>query len=176
MKRLLGLLVCTFLFNSCDDGAITLKSFNFDPAAAVQNCDVNNGLFFKIKGKEALILEIPVSSFPNEVTPGNEPRTLLIDGSNKLSYRLFNSTVDNTYFCSSIPPISPIVTEEWNAASGLENVSGLIKITTTEIKNPTTFELTGYNHYIVFKNVTFVSNSNSFVYDEYIFGNYVTGL
>ena len=41
MKRFLGLLLCVLLFNSCDDGDIKLETFNFDTAAAINDCDVN---------------------------------------------------------------------------------------------------------------------------------------
>lgn len=174
MKRFLSLLVCTFIFNSCDDGDINFKSFNFDTAAPVTDCPDNNGLFFKINGNEALILQIPLSSFPNEVTPAGE-NTVLIDSQNKVIYRLFSGTVTNNYFCSSVPPVTPTVSDEWTASNGVADVSGMIEITTTEIIN-TDNVLTGYNHFIVFKNVTFLNSENSFVYESYIFGNYVTSI
>lgn len=177
MKRFLGLLICAFIFNSCDDGDMNLKSFNFDTAAPVIDCSENNGLFFKIRGNEALILETSLSSaFPNEITPVGEPRTLLINTENHVIYRLFSGTVPESYFCSSVPPVAPTVSDEWNASEGVADVSGIIEITTTEIINPTTLAVTGYNHLIVFKNITFSNSENSFVYENYIFGNYVTSI
>ena len=176
MKRFIGLLVCMVIFNSCDDGNLTLENFNFDSAIAVQSCPVNNDLYFKTKNNEALILKTSTAAFPNAVTPVNSPRTVVIDSNNQVIYRLFSGTVTSNYFCSSIPPATPIVSNEWNAAPGVENISGLIQITTTEIINPTTQAVSGYNHRIVFKNITFTGTTNSFVYEEYIFGNYVTTL
>lgn len=176
MKRFLGLLVCAFIFNSCDDGDITLENFNFDTAAAVNDCTVNNNLYFKIKNSEALILKTPATSFINEETPAGTPRKLIINTTNQVIYRLFSSTVTSDYFCADVPPATPTVTDEWNAAEGVQDMSGLIEITTTKIFNPDTQVLTGYNHYIVFKNITFFNSTNSFVYEDYIFGNYVTTL
>jgi hypothetical protein len=174
MKRFIGLLVCILLFNSCDDGDIKLDTFNFDPAAAINDCDVNNGLFFKVKNNEALILKTPISTFANVVTAANTPRTLLISSTNQVVYRLFNSIISSAYFCASFPPASPTVEDEWNAAYGVTDTSGLIEVTTTAILDPTTQAVTGYNHYVVFKNITFSNGTNSFTYESYIFGNFVT--
>ena len=174
MKRFIGLLVCVLLFNSCDDGDIKLDTFNFDPAAAINDCDVNNGLFFKVKNNEALILKTPISTFENVVTATNTPRTILISSTNKVIYRLFDSIISSAYFCSSYPPASPSVVDEWNAAYGVTGTSGLIEVTTTAILDPTTLAVTGYNHYVVFKNITFSNGTNSFTYASYIFGNFVT--
>ncbi|MEY3500910.1 MAG: hypothetical protein RL308_2579 [Bacteroidota bacterium] len=174
MKRLIGLLACIMLFNSCDDGDIKLDTFNFDPAAAINDCDVNNGLFFKVKNNEALLLKTPISTFENVVTAANTPRTLLISSTNQVVYRLFDSIISNAYFCSTFPPASPMVLDEWNAAYGVTGTSGLIEVTTTAVLDPTTQAVTGYNHYVVFKNITFSNGTNSFTYASYIFGNFVT--
>jgi len=176
MKRFLGLVLCTLLFISCDDEDIKLDTFNFDPATAINDCDVNNGLFFKVKNNEALILQTPISTFANLVTAASTPRTVLISSANKVVYRLFNSIISNAYFCASFPPASPSVSDEWNAAAGVAGTSGIIEVTTTEILNPTTQVLTGYNHYVVFKNITFSNGINSFTYAQYVYGNFVTSI
>lgn len=176
MKRFFGLLSLCFLVNSCDEGAILLQKFDFDSAAPIEDCETNNGLFFKLNGNEALLLQIPITAFKNEVTAENSPRIVVINSTNRVLYRLFDTTVSTTYFCSIIPPSTPVVTEEWIAKNGVAGVSGEIKITTTAILNPTTGTLTGYNHKIVFTNITFEKGSDSFVYEEYIFGNYITAV
>jgi hypothetical protein len=175
MKKIIGLCALLLLFNSCDDGDLTIKKFNFDTSAKVETCS-GKGLFFKIKNNEALILSIPVTSFPNVVTPENQPTTIIISATNKVTYRLFDSNVTTSYFCEILPPATPTVLEEWYANNGVTAVSGLIEITTTEIINPTTTLLTGYNHLIVFKNITFTKGGNSFTYDTYTFGSYITSL
>ncbi|MSP84735.1 MAG: hypothetical protein EXR18_02760 [Flavobacteriaceae bacterium] len=176
MKRFFGLLFCSFLFNSCDDGNIKFDTFNFDPAVAINSCSVNNGLFFKVKNNEALILQTPISTFANLVTTANTPRTILVSSTNKVVYRLFNTIISNAYFCSLLPPASPTVSDEWNAAAGVIGTSGIIEVTTTETLNPTTQVLTGYNHYVVFKNITFSNGINSFTYAQYVYGNFVTSI
>ena len=36
MKKIIGLLVFAFIFNSCNDGELKIQTFNFDPAAVNQ--------------------------------------------------------------------------------------------------------------------------------------------
>jgi len=175
MKKILGLLSCILILGSCDDGDITTKGINFDPSAPVKSCSANDGLYYKINGPEALIVQTPSSSFANEITPENQPRTVLIDNTNtKVILRSFNATVSDSYFCSVIPPSTPDVTEEWDALTGVSGQSGYFEITTTEIVNQGTQAITGYNHHIIFKNITFANSKSSFVYDNYVYGNYVT--
>jgi hypothetical protein len=73
-------------------------------------------------------------------------------------------------FCETIPPSSPIVNDEWIATAGK------IQITTTAIKstNAATGQtsITGYNHNIVFKNITFAKKNGTQVYETFAFGDY----
>ena len=176
MKRFFGILLLYLFFTSCDDGTLLLEKFDFDSTKPVEDCTVNNGLFFKTNGNEALLLQIPITAFANEVTAENNPRTFVINSTNKVIYRLFDATVSSAYFCSLIPPATPKVSEEWVAKNGISGVSGEIKITTTEITNPDTGEITGYNHKIIFTAITFEKEEYSFVYEEYFFGNYTTSI
>ncbi|MEW5675873.1 hypothetical protein ABGT15_06130 [Flavobacterium enshiense] len=173
MKKFFGLLVCAMLLSSCDDGDLVLESFNFD-AATIQKC-TDKEVLFKINGGELLLLDIPASNFPNEATPVDTPRIVTISGSNRVLYRKYNGTITNNTICSVIPPANPTVINEWTAATG-----GTIQIISTEKTtiDPVTSEVTvtGYNHQIKFINIQFVSNDNTFVFEEYLFGTYTTDL
>lgn len=175
MKRFISILLITIFLNSCDDGNLTIEKFNFDTTASIQSCE-SKSLYYKLSNKEALLLQIPASSFVNEVTPVGEPRQIIINSTNKLVYRLYNENASSDVFCATIPPASPKIVEEWTAIDGVANVSGIIEITTTAIKDDTTLAITGYNHSVVFKNITFKNNSQSFVYEQYVFGNYTTSI
>lgn len=168
MKKLIILLASTFLFPSCDDGDITLESFNFD-AATIQNCTDNN-LVFKINDKELLLLSIPESSFTNMETPDGSPRVVSINSTNQIVYRLYSANVSSTAICSTLPPASPVVQKEWNATGGT------IEIITDALYALDGITITGYTHNIKFKNVNFSNTENSFSFTEYIFGNYETDL
>lgn len=173
MKKLLGIFACMVLLASCDDGDIVLQSFDFD-AATIQKCG-DRELLFKTKGEELLLVDIPASNFPNEVTAEGTPRIVTISSTSRVLYRKYNGTVSSATICSDVPPASPTVVNEWGAATG-----GQIQIITTEKTetDPDTNEVTvvGYNHQIKFINIQFVGTEDSFVFEEYLFGTYTTDL
>lgn len=170
MKKIIVLLASVFMLQACDDGDITLESFNFD-TVSVQNCPTNN-LVFKVNGKELLLISIPEADepFANEVTVVGTPRIINVNTTNRIVYRLYSANVTSTTICSTLPPASPIVQKEWNATGGT------IEIITNAIYAANGTTITGYTHNIKFVNVNFSSPENSFSFTEYIFGNYVTPL
>lgn len=171
MKRFLGILICAFAFNGCDDGDLTLETINFENAQT-QSCSTND-IIYKLKEKEALLLEIPKTLFVNEPTVPGTPTIIDIDNvTNRVVYRFYNGTVAADNICNTIPPATPIVTDQWTATSGK------IEITTTTVTNPGSIAgstvITGYNHHIVFKNITFDKGNGTQVYETFIFGDYIT--
>jgi hypothetical protein len=171
MKRVFSLLVFALLLNGCDDGNLTLESIDFENAST-QSCSDNN-IIFKLKEKEALLFEIPKTAFKNEpTTPGN-PTIINIDNSTyRVIYRFYDGKVATDNICNTIPPALPYITNQWTA------ISGKIEITTTTIiatgPIPGSTIITGYNHHIVFKNITFDKVNGTQVYETFPFGNYIT--
>lgn len=170
MKRIVGLLVLLLLLNGCDDGNLVLETINFEDAIT-QSCSTNN-ILYKLKEKEALLLEIPTSSFTNEPNEIGTPTEITIGGSNRVVYRFYNGTVAANNICETIPPATPSVTDQWTATGGT------IQIITTAIKTTNTTDnstrISGYNHNIVFKNITFTKANGTQVYETFPFGDYVT--
>lgn len=168
MKKTLYGLITALLFISCDDGNLTQETISFD-TVTTQSCS-SNGIIYKIKDHEALLIQIPTTSFTDEPTPIGSPTIIDINSTNRVVYRLYDNTIPSAMFCETIPPSSPKVTEEWIATSGK------IQITTTAIKstNATTgrTSITGYNHTIVFKNITFAKQNGTQVYETFAFGDY----
>ncbi|MGK4568727.1 hypothetical protein [Flavobacterium sp. 3HN19-14] len=170
MKKILCLFFFVFLLNGCDDGDITVESFDFSTVETKKcNVDTDNFFVFKINGKEALIVKIPKESFPNEV--GTD--IVHIGGANQVIYRLYNDELAETDICTAIPSSTPTVKTEWVA------IAGDIEIVTNVINplNETTGAtvITGYNHTITFKNIVFdrgdgTEQSN----DSITFGTYRT--
>lgn len=170
MKRILGLLVLVMLLNGCDDGNLVLETINFEDATT-QSCSTNN-ILYKLKEKEALLLEIPTSSFINEPTEIGTPTEITIGGSNRVFYRFYNGTVAANNICETIPPATPSVTDQWTATGGtIQIITTAIKTTNT---NDNSTRISGYNHNIVFKNITFAKANGTQVYETFPFGNYVT--
>lgn len=166
MKKLIVLAASIFMLQACDDGDITLESFNFD-TVTVQNCSDNN-LVFKINDNELLLLNIPAASFANEETPDGSPRIVTVSGSNQIIYRLYSGDIGSSTICSTLPPATPVVEKEWNATGGT------IEIITNALYASDGITITGYTHNIKFVNVNFSNSDNSFSFTEYIFGNYET--
>jgi len=170
MKRVVSLLFVALFLNSCDDGNLIQEDISFEDVAT-QSCNTNN-IIYKLKDKEALILEIPESSFTNEPSLVGSPTIIDINSANRVVYRLYNGTVSSSTICETIPPATPIVTDQWTATAGKIQIFTTAVKTTNPIDNST--RITGYNHNIVFKNVTFAKNSGTQVYETFPFGDYVT--
>ncbi len=106
------------LLQSCNDGDIIITSFNFDDAD-LENCGQSgNYVFYKIntEAQESLSLKLGVTSdlYLAEVT-----NSYTLDGtSNFVNYRSYNGAVGSNYFCSSIPPTSPLAIADYLAAAG----------------------------------------------------------
>ncbi len=117
MKKLI-LISTLFLFISCSDGDLQIETLDFDSVVA-QNCgtlSTNTTLFFKIDGNEALILTLQSDILKNEAT--TEDIISVIPSESKLVYRTFSDNISKNYFCDTLPPIAPTVTEEIEAANG----------------------------------------------------------
>ncbi|NGX84358.1 hypothetical protein [Aequorivita sp. KMM 9714] len=119
MNRFLFLLIFSSIFiQSCDDGDIIVRSFNFDNAELKTCGDVGNYVFYKVNpdSKESLSLKMEVlDSLYREEGIANyalNGTTIVVD------YRTYDAALGNNYFCSSIPPTSPNVTVEYVASSG----------------------------------------------------------
>jgi len=171
MRRFLGVLICTLALNSCDDGDLTMETIDFEDVDT-QSCSTNN-ILYKLKEKEALLLEIPKSTFVNEPTVPGTPIQIDIDNAtNQVVYRFYNGTIATENICNTIPPALPNVTDQWTATSGK------IQIITTSIKSTdatnNSTRITGYNHNIVFKNITFDKTNGTQVYETFPFGAYTT--
>lgn len=144
----------TFSFGNYTTSITSLK-LNFDQT--LEKCTSSNDVYNN-NASEALILTIDPNLILNEATPLNTPRTGLIGtSSNILTYKLFTGGVlTGDYFCQSITPTTPTVSEQWNGVAGVSNVSGIIEVTTT------TNVPGSYKHTIVLKKVSLQKGIVSF--------------
>ena len=171
MKRVFSLLTFVLLLNGCDDGNLTLETIDFKDAET-KSCSDNN-IIYKLKENEALLLEIPKTEFVNEPTDPAFPKVIDIDNSTyRVVYRFYDGAVAEANICNTIPPAKPYAVDQWIATSGK------IEITTTTITAEGSIAgstvITGYNHRIIFKNITFDKGNGTQVYQEFIFGDYIT--
>jgi hypothetical protein len=170
MKRVFGLLAFMLALNGCNDGNLIQEDINFEDIAT-QSC-TSNDIIFKLKEKEALLLEIPASSFVNESSTVGSPVTIDISSSNRVVYRFYDGVVALNNICETIAPATPIVTDQWSATAGKIQIFTIAVKTRNATENST--RITGYKHNIVFKNITFAKSNGTQVYETFPFGDYVT--
>lgn len=173
MKRVFSLLFFVLFLNGCDDGDLTLETINFEDVAT-KNCSSNN-IIYKLKENEALLLQIPLTEFVNEPTNPGAPKIVNIDNSTvRVVYRFYDGAVADDNICNTIPPATPQVNDQWIATSGT------IEITTTTITKEGSIAgstvITGYNHLIVFKNITFDKGNGIQKYETFVFGDFVSSI
>lgn len=166
MKRVVSLLIFALLLNSCDDGDLIQEDISFEDVAT-QKCTTNN-IIYKLKGSEALFLEVLGFTFPTETIS----QELDINASNRVLYRFYNGAVNSSTICETIPPATPIVMDQWTTSGGKIVINTTAVKTTDATTGKTT--ITGYKHNITFKNVTFdKGNGKKQVYETFPFGDYV---
>lgn len=171
MKRVFSLLIFILLFNGCDDGDLTLETIDFEDAAT-KSCTDNN-IIYKLKENEALLLEIPKTEFVNEPTDIASPKVLDIDNSAyRVVYRFYDGAVTEDNICNTIPPAKPFVIDQWIATSGKIEIATTTNTIAGTIAGSTI--ISGYNHRIIFKNITFAKTNGTQVYETFVFGDYVT--
>ncbi len=129
MKRLLLLIVCLTALISCDDGDIIVTSFNFE-SVSLDNCgDEGDYVFFKVNNsaKESISLRLGTTE---TLFQASETREFTLNGSsNRVNYRKYDGDITSDYFCSSIPPIAPLVLIDYLGTSG---VATLVTTTTLD--------------------------------------------
>ncbi len=171
MKKVLFLALFISFFSSCDDGDIQVETIDFDNVDAI-SCTVN-GIIYKTKDNEALLLQIPASSFANEVT--TTPRMITIDGDKKMVYRSYNGTIGTENVCAVIPASTPLVEEEWITTSGIIEVTTTANIVeNTSIDSPNATKIDKFNHLVTLKNFVFSKPNGNQQQNNFIFGTYQT--
>jgi hypothetical protein len=169
MKKYFLFILSIVLYTSCDDGDLISSEVNSDSQTAIQKC-TDSETIYKINNTEVVILNISDKYFLNQVTEIEKPRVANLGTDATAVFRKYSGTVESKTICTNPAPANPVVLEEWNITGGT------IEITTKEVfDNNSPAAVIAYNHYIVLKNVTFISPSNEkIVYTERIFGNYRT--
>ena len=144
-------------------------AFAFNHLFVKSTCTSDNRIF-DFAGGEVFTLDIANYSalFDSAITQSGMPRTALISADNKFSYRLYSNAITNAYFCASPIPLTPTLTQEWDAVDGVAATSGIIEVSTTTLGN-------GFQHTIHLKNVTLKSGNSDFsLGSDYLLGTLLT--
>lgn len=135
------------------------------------SCTNDKTFLFKYNPTQALTLDLSDADaaflFSNEAGP----KTRLISSQNKLTHLFFNTTnasLSNTYFCANPTPAIPQITDAFTAENGVENVSGIIEVTSLASSN-------GFKHTIILKKVRLSKGSLKVeMGNEFVFGEFET--
>lgn len=107
----------------CDDGDLDVKRIDFD-SVILSTCtpEVSTTIFFKVKEDESLILALPEGLLQNMAGE----TIIAIPAQAQFYYRFFKGNVTSDYFCSVLPPATPVVDKQ------LEAIGGTLLIETVE--------------------------------------------
>ena len=171
MKRFIGILCCAIAFSACDDGDLIVDTIDFDEVAT-STCGEANNLLFKLKDGESLILNVPEDTFKEDATDANDPIKLEINSTNQVVYNFYDGKVTSNKICDLIPPASPNIKTQWNASSGVIQITTEVVKKLNETDNST--RITGYKNNIVFTDITFTKGDGTTqFYESFSFGDYL---
>lgn len=118
MKKWCLLMLLSLFFWACDDGDIITTNLDF-PEGNLQFCGGPGGyLFYKINDAGTESISVLASNSEQLFTETGTITISLNASSNIALYRIFDGTVDDSYFCNEVPPTSPLVNTEYIANSG----------------------------------------------------------
>lgn len=131
---------------------VTPVTYRFDflddeDSINIQRCaDAPKGQAFTVNGDEALQFILRPQTLP---TPTEATTTIIDFGltteSSDIIFSEYSGTALATLFCDVVPPITPVVTKQWEA------ISGNLRIETTVVGGST------YEHVLYLDNVTFMN-------------------
>lgn len=126
MRRLVLGIFALGLMISCDDGEIIVTNFDFEDSSLALCSSANNNVLYATNNTdvfESISLEFSNNALQIDdetgriIPPEEEQVSFSLSGSNRVVYRIYNADVPSNYFCSSVPPSSPDVVEEWISGS-----------------------------------------------------------
>jgi len=158
MKKYFVFFLMVSSFWSCNDGNFDVPLFEF--TEDVYDC----GEYILYKTSSDKIESMVLTLTNGELGTDVGEKTFSISSSREIIYRIFDSGIDNNYFCQAVPPITPTVIKEVIAETGE------ITIVTSEIlKNE---EVIGYNYEITITDLLFLDNSDRIYFETYDFGGF----
>jgi len=124
MKKILGILSLALLMCSCDDGDIVVTDFQIENAT-LNVCGLDQKVIYATNNDgvyESISLILDATSPINDsisnmliAQVSDKPYTFNLSSNNKLIYRIYDGPIENSYFCSNIPPSQPKVVQEFTS-------------------------------------------------------------
>ena len=170
MKKLFFLL---FIFSgfSCSDGDLDTPGFEFEDTVNICKTDIYTLYRLSDNGhREALIVTLTDEQIKNSTEPV-PPAWVTENGPITVTDRVFDDEVKKDYFCSVIPPTTPLVTKDWRG------VSGTIEVINRVVLDEEGKDTIAYNHVVILHDVVLKNGEESLIFnDTYLFGSFDTGI
>ncbi|MBI6119014.1 hypothetical protein [Salegentibacter maritimus] len=133
MKKIFAALLFSFTLYSCDDGDITVTSFDLEDSD-LSICEIDDKKVLWVVNNEdvyeSMSLELDDNALNDSLTNVltlNVEDTIEISLSgekNRLVYRIYDAEINGRkYFCQGVPPGSPRVLEEYVSAGGTVTIT-----------------------------------------------------
>jgi hypothetical protein len=131
MRNFFLSLVLVLGLSSCNDGDIIVTSFDFEDIALDVCGDVGDYVFFKINNVNLETLSFQLRT-QDSILSVQDTLIYTIDAvTNVVNYRTFRDEISSSYFCSSIPPLTPEVRLNFTSSQGTARVATRIDTTIT---------------------------------------------
>lgn len=135
MKKIFAALLFSFALYSCDDGDITVTSFDLEDSN-LNLCEIDGKKVLWVVNNEdvyeSMSLELDDNRLNDTLTQriltldvNDEPIEINLSGEgNRLVYRIYDGEITGRdYFCQGVPPGSPRVLEEYVSAGGTVTIT-----------------------------------------------------
>ncbi len=169
LKKIFAVLLLfpALVLQSCDDGDLDIASFEFDEKVNV--CGTYTLYRLSTDGqKEALIVTLTSQQIRKDEEPVL-PVQVTTGGLYTVTDRVFKEAVTSSYFCSTIPPVEPVVVRNW------EGVSGFILVENRPVYDDDGETVTAWEHIIVLNDVVLESGEEKLIFnDTYLFGTFTS--
>jgi hypothetical protein len=162
MKKIFGILTLILLITvtACDDGEMTVKSFNF--TGTVNLCDTQDNIYIKTTGSEVLIVDL--SSSPLLNIAGTKPSVPVT-----VKYRNYSSSNGLlSVVCSTLDSPDAYVLEEWTGSGNMEIITTEIAVNSAGQKQ--------YSHTMTFLDVSLTKGDETIRIQNTDFGTVTTHL
>ena len=129
MKKLFSILVLLTGLQGCNDGDIIVTSFDFADEELELCGETGSYVFFKINNGALESISLQLTTTETLFLESDTKSFALNTTANFVNYRKYEADLDSNYFCSSIPPTSPLVALDYLGTSG---TAVLVTITTLD--------------------------------------------
>ncbi len=136
MRKILFVLLISILLISCDNGDVTVSSFDLEDSDlsicnqgetivlyVINNADVHESMSLELQSSQ---LDPENLSLETGNTLSGETIEIQLSGTNRLVYRMYDGQIESgneKYFCSAVPPRSPSVVDEYIATDGTVRIT-----------------------------------------------------